>query len=557
VRKRWILGAAGVLLVSGTLAVWPRSSGGAGEEAPSGRHHTVRRGDLLLSVRETGILEPLAQVVVKSKVAGRLLSFTVAEGASVSQGQLLATIDPVEIQSQVAQINAQIDAARAGLSQARTQLGIEERSSFLALQDAAEARQAAQARLLQASRQAEAQPSLTRAAIDQANANLLASSAALAALRDTQTQARADARSALDQAEASAENARKGLTRLRALLAQGFVSQNQLDDAQRDDDLAQAQLRAARQRWESLDEQHAAQRRQAEAEVRQAEAALATAKANGVQDGLRQDEVTAARAARSQATVAFEQARAARAQVEARRAAVRAAQAEVKRLQDQLQEMQVRLTDTRILAPMAGTVTRRYVEPGELVTSGIATFSTGTPLLQIAQLSRMRVVCLVNEVDVGAVRIGQKARVRLDAARGGSYSGKVVSVAASAGARALAPEATSPGGAGAAAGAGIVKFEVKIDLLGGDEKLKPGMSASVDIAVGERRGVLLLPLDAVEESGEGSFVTRLKGQKQERVKVKPGLRSERDVEIVAGVKEGETILEAPWKGAARRGLDSK
>lgn len=554
-RKRWIVGATGVALVFLSLAVAPRGGGGAAVEAPAGRQYLVRRGDLRLSVRETGTLEPLSQVVVKSKVAGRLLRFFAAEGERVAEGQLLAVIDPVEIQSQVAQINAQIDAARAQLSQARTQVELEDRSSVLALQDADEEGHAAQARLVQATRQADAQPTLTRAAVDQARANLLAARAALSALGDTQTQALADARSALDQAEASAENARKSHSRFRALITEGFVSQNQMDDAQRDDDLAQAQLRAARQRWESVDEQHAAQLRQAAAEVSQAEAALATARANAVQNGMRQDEATAARALRSRARVAYEQAKSARGQVAVRRAVVRAAEAEVKRLLDQLREMQVRLTDTRILAPMAGTITRRYVEPGELVTSGITTFSTGTPLVQVAQLARMRIVCLVNEVDVAAIRVGQTARVRLDAAKGAGYPGKVVSVAPSAGSRSGA-ETAMP--AGAAPGAvGIVKFEVKIDLLHVDAKLRPGMSASVDIAVGDRRGALILPLAAVEESGEGSFVTVLRGAKPKRVKVTPGLRNEREVEIVRGVKEGEAVLEAPWQGSARRTLDWK
>src|SRR5439155_827271 len=82
-----------------------------------------------------------------------------------------------------------------------------------------------------------------------------------------------------------------------------------------------------------------------------------------------------------------------------------------------------------ILAPMAGTVTKRYIEAGELVTSGIATFSSGMAIVQIADLSRMRVVCEINEVDVARVRVGQRAEILLDAARGQRYPGSVVSVA--------------------------------------------------------------------------------------------------------------------------------
>jgi hypothetical protein len=59
----------------------------------------------------------------------------------------------------------------------------------------------------------------------------------------------------------------------------------------------------------------------------------------------------------------------------------------------------------------------------------------------------------------------------------------------------------------------------------------------------------------VEQSDEGAFVTVVRGEKRERVRVRTGLRSEREVEIEGGVKEGATCAAAAWRGAARRSLD--
>lgn len=548
-RTRWILGVGGALaLLLVTLVVVGARGGSAQDEAPS-RLFEVRRGDVRVTVRDTGTLEPLVKVEVKSKVAGRLVRFFVEEGEPVSRGQLLAQIDATEVRAQVRQINAQIDAAQARLRQAKTQLALERQTAPLVVADAEEELRSSQARLAQVRRQAAAQPSLSRATIDQAKANCDAAREALAALKDTHRQAKADARSALDQANAQAENAARHLKRMEALLSQGFVSQNQLDTARRDFDQARAQQEAAQERWRSLDEQHAAQLREAQARVAQMEAALATANADAVQVALRQDELRAAQAAVERAKVACERAEAARAQVQAREAEVAAAEAGVKQLKDQLAEIEVRLEDTSLRAPMAGVVTKRYLQEGELVTSAIASFSSGTPVMQIADLSRMRAVCQINEVDVGKVNVGQKATIVLDAAREQTYPGRVVSVAAAAGGR--LPEGT---GASASPG-GIVKFEVRVAVERVDERLKPGMSAAVDIVVAERRGVLVLPLEAVEENGKEAFVTVLRGEKQEKVAVKTGLRNEQVVEILSGVKEGERVLPAAYRGVPRKRLN--
>jgi RND family efflux transporter MFP subunit len=82
----------------------------------------VERGDLVVAVRETGTIEPVRRVEVKSKVAGLLSSLKVEEGDWVEKGQLIAKLDVPELEAQRDQVKAQSDAAGARLDQARLSL---------------------------------------------------------------------------------------------------------------------------------------------------------------------------------------------------------------------------------------------------------------------------------------------------------------------------------------------------------------------------------------------------------------------------------------------------
>src|SRR6185436_9878959 len=98
--------------------------------------------------------------------------------------------------------------------------------------------------------------------------------------------------------------------------------------------------------------------------------------------------------------------------------------ASVAQLENSLREVQVRQGDTTLVAAMGGVVTKRYIEEGELITSGVSTFSSGSPVLQIADLSRMLIKMSVNEVDVQKIKLGQAVEITVDAAKGAKFSGK-------------------------------------------------------------------------------------------------------------------------------------
>src|SRR5579862_8260358 len=126
---------------------------------------SVVRSDLKVEVVETGTLNANNVVELKSLVSGRLKALYVDEGDSVKSGQLIAIIDPRETQLAVDQTRSQADGARSAAERAQIEM---EQRALSAQSDLA----SANARLLQAGEESNAQPELTRASIAQAKSAL-------------------------------------------------------------------------------------------------------------------------------------------------------------------------------------------------------------------------------------------------------------------------------------------------------------------------------------------------------------------------------------------------
>ena len=111
-RKRWIflgIGLLVVLLIAGVLIAATRGS----TKIDPSKLSKVDRGDLAKSVVATGKVEPITKVEVKSKASGIVTKLFVDAGSRVKKGQLLAQLDKEEIESQVAQSKAALQAAEA------------------------------------------------------------------------------------------------------------------------------------------------------------------------------------------------------------------------------------------------------------------------------------------------------------------------------------------------------------------------------------------------------------------------------------------------------------
>jgi len=183
---------------------------------------------------------------------------------------------------------------------------------------------------------------------------------------------------------------------------------------------------------------------------------------------------------------------------------------------------------TPLIAPIDGEVIVRAVEPGQTVTSADAIIVLSDRLIVKAQ---------ADETDVGKVKIGQEAIISLDAypqirMEGTvdhiSYESKIVS--------------------------NVTIYEIDILPKRVPAVFRSGMSANVNIIEAKRENVLLIPLEAVRQDREGSFVflTQGKGNRPLKQSVKLGISDDKNVEVISGLGAEDRVAIMPEKYLASK-----
>jgi HlyD family secretion protein len=154
-------------------------------------------------------------------------------------------------------------------------------------------------------------------------------------------------------------------------------------------------------------------------------------------------------------------------------AQLRSSQAAVTQAQATLNQNEVNLQHTVIEAPIDGIVVSRNVDVGQTVA---ASFNAPILFVIAADLTKMRVNANVDEADVGRIRPGQRVRFRVDAYPNEDFIGTVSQIR-------LQPQVVQ----------NVVTYATVIDVPNPDLKLKPGMTATVNIEVARRDDVLRIP----------------------------------------------------------------
>lgn len=168
---------------------------------------------------------------------------------------------------------------------------------------------------------------------------------------------------------------------------------------------------------------------------------------------------------------------------------LRAAEAAVEMAKAGITRVREDLRYTEIASPIHGTVTRLNAEVGELVVTGTMN-NAGTVILEIADLSEMIVVAEVDETDVAKVRVGQNARVYVNAYSDDVFDGKVKKIAL----ERRSPTSQRPR---ATTNTDVFEIEVLLDLQG--RQILSGLTASVDIEVETIEDVMLVPSQAIKD----------------------------------------------------------
>jgi RND family efflux transporter MFP subunit len=170
-----------------------------------------------------------------------------------------------------------------------------------------------------------------------------------------------------------------------------------------------------------------------------------------------------------------------------------------------------------ITAPFAGTVTRRFLDPGALVTPSTSI------LFSLMDLDLMKIIVNVLEKDIPQVTIGKNAVVTVDAFPGKTFSGTV---------RRLS-EAVDPA---------TRTMAVEIALDNRNHMLKPGMFANVTLIVSERRDAITIPTAALLKDDQGSFLYTVAGDSARTVRVSRGVEQGDRTEIVSGLDDSVQVV---------------
>ena len=219
--------------------------------------------------------------------------------------------------------------------------------------------------------------------------------------------------------------------------------------------------------------------------------------------------------------------------------------AQIRRTEGSLSQSRDSLAKTTIYSPVVGSISSLSSEVGERVV-GTGSFA-GTEIMRLANLDNMEVRVKVNENDIINVKIGDNTVVTVDAFPGRKFTGSVNEISSSAitvGAQTAAASASDE----------VTNFLVKIKIKAPDAKLRPGMSATVDIETQTVTNVVAVPIQSVTVRAAGGKTTEeLQTAKAKEAKERSGndleVASERDearrnrdqFDRVVFVKTGEIV----------------
>lgn len=218
------------------------------------------------------------------------------------------------------------------------------------------------------------------------------------------------------------------------------------------------------------------------------------------------------------------------------------AEARIVQAQASLDSAKKDLDNTKIISPIDGVVLSMAVSEGQSLTSG---FSTPEMFTLAQDLTKMQIEAKVSEADVVKIQEGLKASFTLDGYPDEKFEGEVRQVRTN-----YTPSSYSLSSSSSDSG---TTYTVIIDVDNKEGKFKPGMTATITIAAQDKKGVLLVPNEALRFSPAfnkekfdttGVWVLPEGEQaKPERKEVKIGVIAEEKTEITSGeLKEGQKVV---------------
>jgi HlyD family secretion protein len=193
-----------------------------------------------------------------------------------------------------------------------------------------------------------------------------------------------------------------------------------------------------------------------------------------------------------------------------------ASQAKLKEMEAILEQERTRFKDTKIVAPFRGEISRKYVDAGALV-------SPTTPIVNLVHTETLKVIANVLEKDVPLLKVGLKAKVRVESYPGRIFEGRVEKI-------------------NSALDLSTRTLQTEVYIPNSGRSLKPGMFANVEVVLLEKPQTLVIPREAILEAGSEMSVFVVEGKQAVRRPITIGYEQDRMVEVLKGLNEGDQVV---------------
>lgn len=476
----WVIVGVAALVVIGGGAWYVMGSGGGSSLAATGETAAVVQQDFDITTTASGELEARNRVELRSGLERQsLITFIVPEGARVKAGDLVVQLQTDQLKTELDEVEAQVVSARAALVSANKAYEIQQNENESNL------------------RQSRLAVTIAELTLDQ----WIEGDVAIK---------RRDLSLAMERAEVELERLADRYGQSQELYAREFVSKDEMDRDEVAYIEAISQWKVSQlQKVVYETYQYPKDEKQKKSDVTEAQAEVERVMLNNSSELERK----AADRANAEQTLALRESRQAR--------------------------LKQQFASATIIAPQDGLVVyATSLERGGWGGRGDVTLQIGQQvspnqlMVILPDTSEMLAAVRVPEAMAGRVRPGMPASVKVDAAGGLTLDGKVESIGVIA-------------ETGGWRDPNLREYTVRISLdIGSDaERLKPSMRAESRITLGQSKGSLSVPIQAVFQDGAVQYVNRVVGNGSvERVAIKLGKRSDARAEVLSGVETGERVL---------------
>jgi RND family efflux transporter MFP subunit len=435
-------------------------------------------------------------VPIGAKVTGRLDYLQVRIGDPVKQGEVLARIDPSEVQAAVNQQQAAVAEAQYRLTQAQLTTNPTNVSVITQINQQQAGVTTAEANLNQTRQNYVSQVASAQSAVTDAQGRV-----------DSAKSAINNAQAAVDSAQADLNDVTVRYNRTYDLYKQGFTAAQDVDDAKAQVLVEQSAVRGAKAQLASA--QGALSSAQAELRSAQEQVRIVTTTS--------QANIASAQASVKQARAGLAYARSNVVQRPAYQANLDALRADVAANQAELRNLQAQLSDTILRSPVTGFVTARNVDPGVII-------SAGQPIVTIQVLRQVFVTTSVPESVRGDIQNGMQTRVDFDALPGRIFYGKVTQVN-----NAADPQTRL--------------FLVQATLDNSQDLIKPGMFCRMTLVIGRTPHAIVVPHEAIQQGPNGPMVVVVDNNSvAHQHAVQTGDQDVTGIAITKGVQAGENVV---------------